>query len=293
MNPKLRFGAFIAPFHPMDENPTLAIERDLELVQWLDTLGYDEAWIGEHHSAGLRDHRQPRGVHRRRGRAHQAHPPRHRRLVPALPPPVHAGRPDQPARPHDPRAGDVRRRPRRALVRRLHDGHPIGPAARHDGRGAGRDRAPAARRGGHPRSRLVQPDRGAAADDAAHSRPQRRDRGGQPGLADRRAGGGPPWRWACSRSAPPRTAASTRSPPTGRSPRSMAKDHGTDHGPRRLAAGRSDAHRRDQASRPWPTSASAWRSGSTISARSPTCRVAPGERRPRSRSRPWSRRAWR
>src|SRR3984957_6163973 len=48
---RLRFGAFIAPFHPIDENPTLAIERDLELVQWLDQLGYDEAWIGEHHSA--------------------------------------------------------------------------------------------------------------------------------------------------------------------------------------------------------------------------------------------------
>src|SRR5271156_6766641 len=51
--PKLRFGAFIAPFHPVDENPTLAIERDIELVQWLDKLGYDEAWIGEHHSAGF------------------------------------------------------------------------------------------------------------------------------------------------------------------------------------------------------------------------------------------------
>ncbi len=49
---KMRFGAFIAPFHPVAENPTLAIERDLELVQWMDRLGYDEAWIGEHHSAG-------------------------------------------------------------------------------------------------------------------------------------------------------------------------------------------------------------------------------------------------
>jgi len=48
---RLRFGAFIAPFHPIDENPTLAIQRDLELVEWLDELGYDEAWIGEHHSA--------------------------------------------------------------------------------------------------------------------------------------------------------------------------------------------------------------------------------------------------
>jgi len=51
--PRLRFGAFIAPFHQTNENPTLAIERDLELVQLLDRLGYDEAWIGEHHSAGM------------------------------------------------------------------------------------------------------------------------------------------------------------------------------------------------------------------------------------------------
>ncbi|MCC7267388.1 MAG: LLM class flavin-dependent oxidoreductase [Caulobacteraceae bacterium] len=51
LGPRLRFGAFIAPFHPVDENPTLAIQRDLELVDWMDQLGYDEAWIGEHHSA--------------------------------------------------------------------------------------------------------------------------------------------------------------------------------------------------------------------------------------------------
>ena len=49
---RMRFGIFLAPFHRLGENPTLAIERDLELVQWLDRLGYDEAWIGEHHSAG-------------------------------------------------------------------------------------------------------------------------------------------------------------------------------------------------------------------------------------------------
>jgi len=32
----LTFGAFIAPFHPVGQNPTLAIERDLELVVRLD-----------------------------------------------------------------------------------------------------------------------------------------------------------------------------------------------------------------------------------------------------------------
>jgi len=51
-NAKLRFGAFMAPFHPVDENPTLALERDLELIQHMDKLNYDEIWIGEHHSAG-------------------------------------------------------------------------------------------------------------------------------------------------------------------------------------------------------------------------------------------------
>ncbi|MDH3685830.1 MAG: LLM class flavin-dependent oxidoreductase, partial [Myxococcales bacterium] len=49
---RTRFGAFIAPFHPVDTNPALALQRDLELVSFMDELGYDEAWIGEHHSAG-------------------------------------------------------------------------------------------------------------------------------------------------------------------------------------------------------------------------------------------------
>jgi limonene 1,2-monooxygenase len=48
----LRHGAFLPPFHPMNENPAACIERDLELMQWLDRLGFHEAWIGEHHSAG-------------------------------------------------------------------------------------------------------------------------------------------------------------------------------------------------------------------------------------------------
>ena len=49
---RMKFGIFLAPFHWLGENPTLALERDLELLQWLDYLGFDEAWVGEHHSAG-------------------------------------------------------------------------------------------------------------------------------------------------------------------------------------------------------------------------------------------------
>lgn len=48
----MRFGVFLAPFHAVGENPTLGMDRDMELIEWLDHLGYDEAWIGEHHSAG-------------------------------------------------------------------------------------------------------------------------------------------------------------------------------------------------------------------------------------------------
>jgi limonene 1,2-monooxygenase len=50
---RMRFGIFLAPFHSLLENPTLAIERDFELIDALDRLDYDEAWIGEHHSAGF------------------------------------------------------------------------------------------------------------------------------------------------------------------------------------------------------------------------------------------------
>jgi len=49
---KLRFGYFIAPFHRAGTNPTLALQRDLEFIEHLDALGFDEVWLGEHHSAG-------------------------------------------------------------------------------------------------------------------------------------------------------------------------------------------------------------------------------------------------
>src|SRR5262245_54865797 len=48
----MRFGLFMAPFHPTGQNPTLALERDLDLIQHLDRLGFHEVWIGEHHSGG-------------------------------------------------------------------------------------------------------------------------------------------------------------------------------------------------------------------------------------------------
>jgi limonene 1,2-monooxygenase len=50
----MRFGIFMAPFHaPTGQNPTVAYARDVATIQLLDELGYDEAWIGEHHSGGV------------------------------------------------------------------------------------------------------------------------------------------------------------------------------------------------------------------------------------------------
>src|SRR5262244_44599 len=48
----LRNGIFLSPFHPLEEDPTESIHRDLAVIEHLDRLGYEEAWIGEHHSAG-------------------------------------------------------------------------------------------------------------------------------------------------------------------------------------------------------------------------------------------------
>jgi limonene 1,2-monooxygenase len=47
----MTFGSFIAPYHRLGDNPRLSMRRDLDLIEACDRLGFDEAWIGEHHSA--------------------------------------------------------------------------------------------------------------------------------------------------------------------------------------------------------------------------------------------------
>ena len=39
---RMEFGAFLAPHHPIGENPTLQFRSDLEFVSHLDRLGFDE-----------------------------------------------------------------------------------------------------------------------------------------------------------------------------------------------------------------------------------------------------------
>ena len=42
----MKFGIFLAPFHRVGENPTLAMNRDVELLEWLDWLGYVTVFHG-------------------------------------------------------------------------------------------------------------------------------------------------------------------------------------------------------------------------------------------------------
>ncbi|MDH4078098.1 MAG: LLM class flavin-dependent oxidoreductase, partial [Acidimicrobiia bacterium] len=49
---RMKFGIFQAPFHDHATNPNANLHRDLELIRQLDYLGFDEAWVGEHHSCG-------------------------------------------------------------------------------------------------------------------------------------------------------------------------------------------------------------------------------------------------
>lgn len=50
---KLRFGVFMPPMNsPATQNPTTSLLRNIETIQLMDRLGFDEAWIGEHHSGG-------------------------------------------------------------------------------------------------------------------------------------------------------------------------------------------------------------------------------------------------
>ncbi len=50
---RLRLGVFLAPYNAVVQDPTETLSRNMELLLHLDRLGYDEAWIGEHHSGGV------------------------------------------------------------------------------------------------------------------------------------------------------------------------------------------------------------------------------------------------
>ncbi|MCK9506451.1 MAG: LLM class flavin-dependent oxidoreductase [Porticoccaceae bacterium] len=50
---RMRFGIFMGPYHRPELNPLISFQQDMEVIENLDKLGFDEAWIGEHHSGGI------------------------------------------------------------------------------------------------------------------------------------------------------------------------------------------------------------------------------------------------
>ena len=48
----MKFGAFLMPSHPPERSIGDGQRRDLEDLERLDALGFEEAWIGEHFTAG-------------------------------------------------------------------------------------------------------------------------------------------------------------------------------------------------------------------------------------------------
>ena len=48
----MKFSLFMMPLHHPTESPSLAFDRDISLIHLADELGYDECFIGEHHSGG-------------------------------------------------------------------------------------------------------------------------------------------------------------------------------------------------------------------------------------------------
>ena len=61
----MKFGFFMMPSHSHTVNPTLAFEQDLRLIEYAESLGFDEFWVGEHHwGDGIRHQETSHGYSR-------------------------------------------------------------------------------------------------------------------------------------------------------------------------------------------------------------------------------------
>jgi alkanesulfonate monooxygenase SsuD/methylene tetrahydromethanopterin reductase-like flavin-dependent oxidoreductase (luciferase family) len=55
----MKLGYFSMPSHPPERGLKEGHDWDLQVLRWLDELGFDEAWIGEHHTAPWEPHPAP------------------------------------------------------------------------------------------------------------------------------------------------------------------------------------------------------------------------------------------
>ena len=138
---RLKFGAFLAPHHPIGEHPMLQFRRDLDLRRAARRARLRRVLVRRASLLGLGNHRLAGDVSGRRRRAHQAHQARHRRGLAALSPSLQRRAAHGAARPHDRRPRHLRLRPGRAGFRRAYARHRSDDAARPPGRGDRRSSA--------------------------------------------------------------------------------------------------------------------------------------------------------
>ena len=55
----MQFGYFTMPSHPPERPLKDGHDWDLQVIRWLDELGFAECWIGEHHTAPWEPHPSP------------------------------------------------------------------------------------------------------------------------------------------------------------------------------------------------------------------------------------------
>jgi len=55
----MRTGFFTMPSHPPEKDLREGHEFDLQHIRWADELGYEEGWVGEHHTAPWEPHPAP------------------------------------------------------------------------------------------------------------------------------------------------------------------------------------------------------------------------------------------
>ena len=55
----MEIGYFTMPSHPPERGLKDGHDWDLQVLRWCDELGYQEAWIGEHHTAPWEPHPAP------------------------------------------------------------------------------------------------------------------------------------------------------------------------------------------------------------------------------------------
>ena len=113
----MKLGLFMMPIHNHKRDYHTTLMEDIEAIVHADSLGFSEAWVGEHYSSKSEQITSPLLFLAHLLAADHADRRRHRRDLPAAVPPGGHGRADRHVRP--PGEGPLHRgpRPRRAAAR--------------------------------------------------------------------------------------------------------------------------------------------------------------------------------